>query len=124
VTLFHEFGHVLHMTLSKARIPRFSGASTEWDFVEAPSQIMENWCWSPEILARFARHHETGAPMPAELLDQLIATRTVNQALFTLRQVSLGTIDMNYHGVTEMPDLDRGLAEAERVGLIPSGDGS
>ena len=60
VTLFHEFGHVLHMTLSKASTPRFSGASTEWDFVEAPSQIMEHWCWTPVVLARFAFHQETG----------------------------------------------------------------
>lgn len=124
VTLFHEFGHVLHMTFSKARIARFSGASTEWDFVEAPSQIMEHWCWSPEILARITRHHETGEPMPAELVDQLSAARSVNRALLTLRQVSLGTIDMNYHAATTPPDLDAGLRDAEAVGLIPSGDGS
>lgn len=124
VTLFHEFGHVLHMTLSRARIPRFSGASTEWDFVEAPSQIMEHWCWSPEILTRISRHHLTGEPIPDGLVTQLTASRDVNRALFALRQVSLGMIDLNYHGVDGIPDLETGLADAEAVGLVLSDDGS
>ena len=66
-TLFHEFGHILHMSLTQAEFTRFSAAETEWDFVEAPSQIMEHWVWQPEILARFARHYQTGEPMPPEL---------------------------------------------------------
>ena len=64
VTLFHEFGHILHQTLTRAETARFSGTSTERDFVEAPSQIMEHWCWRPEVLTRFARHHETGRTDP------------------------------------------------------------
>ena len=64
VTLFHEFGHVLHNTLTEVKLPRFSGTATERDFVEAPSQIMENWMWEPEVLSRFARHYETGDPIP------------------------------------------------------------
>lgn len=124
VALFHEFGHVLHMTLSRATIPRFSGASTEWDFVEAPSQIMENWCWTPGVLAGFARHHETGDPIPADLVDQLVAARHLNVALFTLRQISLGKLDMGLHGVSEVPDMDAVLAEADAVSLIPSVSGT
>lgn len=124
VTLFHEFGHVLHMTLSRATIPRFSGAQTEWDFVEAPSQIMEHWCWDPGVLARFARHHETGEPIPAELVDRLVAARNVDVALSTLRQVSLGKLDMGLHGVPEVPDLDAVVAEADAVSLLPSTPGT
>jgi Zn-dependent oligopeptidase len=124
VTLFHEFGHVLHMTLSRATTPRFSGASTEWDFVEAPSQIMENWCWTPEVLTSFARHHETGEPIPAELVDQLVAARYLNVALFSLRQISLGMIDMGLHAVSEVPDIDEVLAEADAVSLVRSVPGT
>lgn len=124
VTLFHEFGHVLHMTLSTARTPRFSGASTEWDFVEAPSQIMENWCWTPEVIGSFARHHETGDPIPRELVDQVVAARYLNVALFSLRQISLGMIDMGLHGVSEVPDIDEVLAEADAVSLVESVPGT
>ena len=76
-TLFHEFGHILHMSLTRAEFARFSGAETEWDFVEAPSQIMQHWTWDPSVLARFAKHHATGEPMPAELVDQLARARFV-----------------------------------------------
>ncbi|MEX1286866.1 MAG: M3 family metallopeptidase [Acidimicrobiia bacterium] len=124
VTLFHEFGHVLHMTLSRATIPRFSGAQTEWDFVEAPSQIMEHWCWDPDVLARFARHHETGEPIPTDLVDRLVAARNVDVALSALRQISLGKLDMGLHGVPEVPDLDAVVAEADAVALVPSTPGT
>ena len=63
-TLFHEFGHILHECLTRAESARFCGAETERDFVEAPSQIMEHWVWQPAVLARFARHYETGEPTP------------------------------------------------------------
>ena len=72
VTLFHEFGHILHMSLSRADMTRFNGAQTEWDFVEAPSQIMENWCWIPEVLETFARHHATGEPIPGEVVGRSV----------------------------------------------------
>ena len=64
VTFFHEFGHILHQTLTRAETARFSGTRTERDFVEAPSQIMEHWCWRPDVLARFACHYRTGEPIP------------------------------------------------------------
>ncbi len=98
VTLFHEFGHILHQTLTKAETVRFAGTSTERDFVEAPSQIMEHWCWRPEVLSRFARHHETGAPIPTALIDQLVAARDLNVAVLTLRQIQFGVLDMGFHG--------------------------
>src|ERR687894_3282726 len=69
VTLFHEFGHVLHECLTRTELTRFSGTRTETDFVEAPSQIMEHWTWSAEVLQRFARHHQTGEPIPVELVE-------------------------------------------------------
>ena len=118
-TLFHEFGHVLHMTLSQATFPRFSGASTEWDFVEAPSQIMENWCWEKEVLAGFARHYETGAPLPEETIDGLVAAKKHNNGSFNIRQLSLGWLDMGYHAAETIPDLDAVLAEAMAKSGLP-----
>jgi Zn-dependent oligopeptidase len=104
VTLFHEFGHILHMSLSQARFTRFSAANTEWDFVEAPSQIMENWCWDPAVLATFAAHHETGEPIPRDLVERLAAARNLDGALFHLRQVFLGQIDLDIHASLDVPD--------------------
>ena len=103
-TLFHEFGHILHMSLSQARFTRFSAAGTEWDFVEAPSQIMENWCWDAEVLRRFARHHDTGEPIPSDLVTRLTDARNLNVALFTLRQIFLGHLDMDIHNTLDVPD--------------------
>ncbi len=105
VTLFHEFGHVLHNSLGHTELVRFSGFNTEWDFVEAPSQIMEHWCWNTEVLARFARHHETGEALPDDLLEQLVAARDLHIGLANLRQVSFGKLDMAYHGPGEEKDL-------------------
>ncbi len=111
VTLFHEFGHVLHMTLSRASLVRFSGGATEWDFVEAPSQILEHWAWQPDVLARFARHHATGEPIPRELVDRLVASRDLDVALTTLRQCYLGLLDLGLHG----PDETRDVAAVDRA---------
>jgi Zn-dependent oligopeptidase len=123
-TLFHEFGHVLHMTLSKAHFPRFSGASTEWDFVEAPSQIMENWCWEKEVLARFARHHATGEPLHDDVIDGLVAAKKHNSSSFNIQQLSLGWLDMGYHATETMPDLDAVLREAEAKSGLPVHEGT
>ncbi len=106
VTLFHEFGHVLHMTLTRAELARFSGGDTEWDFVEAPSQILEHWAWQPDVLARFARHHETGEPIPRPLVDRLVASRDLDVALRTLRQCYLGLMDLGLHGPEETRDVE------------------
>jgi Zn-dependent oligopeptidase len=105
VTLFHEFGHVLHATLTRAELVRFSGGETEWDFVEAPSQILEHWAWEPDVLARFARHHATGEPIPRALVERLVASRDLDVALKTLRQCYLGLVDLGLHGSEATRDI-------------------
>lgn len=97
VTLFHEFGHILHQTLTRAQRSRFSGTATERDFVEAPSQMLEHWCWEPEVLGSFARHHETGAPLPAALLEAMIAAKNLDSGVITLRQLYFASLDFAYH---------------------------
>ncbi|HET9497449.1 MAG TPA: M3 family metallopeptidase [Candidatus Limnocylindria bacterium] len=117
-TLFHEFGHILHMSLTRAEYARTSGSETEIDFVEAPSQIMEHWGWDPSVLARFARHYRTGEPIPAELVRQLKASRYVNIGLKTLIQVFYGQLDLGLHNGEAEPDLDEVLRAAHvNVGL-------
>lgn len=123
-TLFHEFGHILHMSLTKADFTRFSGANTEWDFVEAPSQIMEEWCWQPAVLQTFARHYQTDAAIPEELVLDLVKARHLNVALHTLRQVSFGVFDMGLHGPGDHSDMDLIHDRAESVGLLPPHDGT
>jgi thimet oligopeptidase len=123
-TLFHEFGHILHMSLTKADFSRFSGANTEWDFVEAPSQIMEEWCWQPQVLQTFARHYRTDEPIPEDLVRDLVRARHLNVALHTLRQVSFGVFDMGLHGPGDHSDLDVIHEQAESVGLLPPHEGT
>ncbi len=106
VTLWHEFGHVLHFCLTTVDLVRFSGYDTEWDFVEAPSQIMENWMWEPEVLQRFARHHETGEPIPDELVGKLVEARDLNVGLRTLRQMFLGRLDLDMHSTSGPVDIE------------------
>ncbi|MEU4093261.1 M3 family metallopeptidase [Streptomyces sp. NPDC026673] len=100
--LFHEFGHVLHDTLTRTQRARFAGTATELDFVEAPSQMLEHWCWDPAVLRRFARHHATGAPLPEELLAGMVAARNTGSGLATLMQVFFASLDLAYHS----PDFD------------------
>ncbi|MCP3977442.1 MAG: Zn-dependent oligopeptidase [bacterium] len=119
VTLFHEFGHVLHNALTEVALPRFSGTQTERDFVEAPSQIMENWMWEPEVLGRFARHHETGEPIPADLVAKMVAARDQNVALKTLRQVFYGHYDLALHGGHGPMDADDAYYEHVALTLLP-----
>jgi thimet oligopeptidase len=119
VTLFHEFGHVLHNALTEAALPRFSGTQTERDFVEAPSQIMENWMWEPEVLQRFARHYQTGDDIPTELVDKMVAARDQNVALKTLRQVFYGHYDMALHGGDGPADVDAAYYELVEMTLFP-----
>ena len=96
-TLFHEFGHILHQTLTRARFTRFSGTSVERDFVEAPSQMLEHWIWDADVLGGFAKHHESGEPLPAELLQKLIDSKNVASGLFWLRQLYFARLDLAYH---------------------------
>ena len=93
VTLFHEFGHVMHNICTKASIYSFSATSTERDFVEAPSQMLENWCWQPKSLSLMSGHYKTGAPLPESLISKMIAAKNVNKCLFTLRQLFFDFVD-------------------------------
>lgn len=96
-TFFHEFGHVLHNMLTKAEMSGFSGTSVSRDFVEAPSQIFENWTWDYKALKLFAKHYETGEVLPIELYNKMIAAKNVGSGIGTLRQIYLGLIDMTIH---------------------------
>ena len=96
-TLFHEFGHALHGMLANTTYPSLSGTSVYWDFVELPSQVMENWCYEPEALALFAKHYETGEIIPQEYVEKIKESASFLEGMATLRQLSFGILDMNYH---------------------------
>ncbi|MEX2423487.1 MAG: M3 family metallopeptidase [Acidimicrobiia bacterium] len=123
-TFFHEFGHILHQTLTTAPYVRFSGTSVERDFVEAPSQIMQHWTWNTEVLSTFARHHETGEAIPVELVDQLVAARQLNVALDKLRQMTYGMLDQELHGPDPDKDVDAILRRTWEVTLFPFHEGT
>jgi len=97
-TLFHEFGHALHGMLADTTYPGLSGTSVYWDFVELPSQIMENWCYEKEALELFAHHYENGELIPMDLIDKIKASSTFQEGMQTLRQISFGLLDMAWHG--------------------------
>jgi Zn-dependent oligopeptidase len=97
-TLFHEFGHALHGMLANTTYPSLSGTSVYWDFVELPSQVMENWCYEPEALALFAKHYVTGEIIPQEYVDKIKESASFLEGMATLRQLSFGILDMSYHG--------------------------
>jgi oligopeptidase A len=96
-TVFHEFGHLLHFSLSRVPLRQLAGTSVAWDFVELPSHMMENWTWNPDALALFARHHQTGEALPEELYGRMIRARNFRAASTAMRQYSLGTVDLNLH---------------------------
>ena len=124
LTLFHEFGHILHFCLTTVDLIRFSGYDTEWDFVEAPSQIMEHWMWEPSVLRRFARHYATDEAIPVDLVDRLVAARDLNKALDTLRQVFLGRLDLGLHDDTPDKDIDAITLRAFETTLLPFHEGT
>lgn len=97
VTLFHELGHGIHDLSGRTKYSRFHGTNTVRDFVEAPSQMLEFWCWTPSQLRFLSGHYESGEPIPDELINRLIATKHVNEALFNLRQLHFGIYDMTVH---------------------------
>lgn len=124
VTLFHEFGHILHMALTTAEFARFAGAETEWDFVEAPSQIMEHWTWHPDVLQRFARHYRSGEPIPRRLVDRLVEARDLNVGLRNLRQAYFGLLDLSFHDEAQERDMDALNREAYRITGFPFHEGT
>ena len=96
-TFLHEFGHSLHGIFANSRFESQSGTNVWWDFVELPSQFMENFAVEKEFLRTFAFHYETGEPMPDELIEKIIASQNFNVAMACLRQVSFGLLDMAYY---------------------------
>lgn len=121
-TLFHEFGHALHGLLSECTYPSIAGTSVAHDFVELPSQIMENWAADPEVLKIYARHWKTGEPMPQQLIDKIQASSHFNQGFVVTEFMSAALLDMAYHTIRTTEPIDAAQFEKEtlsQIGLIP-----
>ena len=119
-TLFHEFGHALHGMLSDVTYPSLSGTSVFTDFVELPSQLYEHWQEQPQVLRQFARHYQTGEPLPDDLLKRFIAARKFNQGFATVEFVSSALIDLEFHTQPAQAISDVGAferAELEKIGM-------
>ncbi|MBR3566660.1 MAG: M3 family metallopeptidase [Salinivirgaceae bacterium] len=121
-TLFHEFGHALHGFLSKCTYPSLSGTSVPRDFVEMPSQLMENWCYEPEVMRSYAKHYLTGETIPDSLIASLQRAKTFNQGFVMTELLSATILDMDYHLITTTDSIDVEAfekASMERMGMIP-----
>ncbi|WP_299559010.1 M3 family metallopeptidase [Enterovirga sp.] len=105
-TLFHEFGHALHGLLSDVTYPALAGTSVPRDFVEFPSQLFEHWLEQPEILSRFARHYQTGAPIPDDIVERLLSSRKFNQGFATVEYVSSALVDLEFHLLPSADTID------------------
>ncbi|MBN1885833.1 MAG: M3 family metallopeptidase [Candidatus Krumholzibacteriota bacterium] len=122
LTLFHEFGHGLHSLLSDCTYETLSGTAVAWDFVELPSQIMENFAGEPELLKVYARHYETGEPIPEELIGKIRKAKHFNQGFATTEYLAASLLDMDWHTMTEAVEVDPvafETASLDRIGLIP-----
>lgn len=126
-TVFHEFGHLLHQLLSEVEVQSLAGCNVAWDFVELPSQINENWTWESEALDIFARHWQTGLPLPEEMKRKMLAARNFGSATFFMRQLSFGKMDLELHVHTpaylhrDIEEVDRQTLADYRVPLAEQG---
>ena len=121
-TLFHEFGHALHGFLTKCTYHTLSGTNVPRDFVELPSQLMENWCYAPEVMKTYAFHYQTGEVIPDSLIAKINAASKFNQGFVETELLSASILDMDYHMLTEVDTIDVNQFEAEsleRMGMIP-----
>ena len=105
-TLLHEFGHALHGILTKGKYESMTGTSVDHDFVELPSQIMENWCYEPEYLNTFAKHYQTGQTIPNELIEKIVESKNYLSAYYHIRQLQFGILDMAWHTLTDIFEED------------------
>ncbi|OLS21106.1 MAG: Oligopeptidase A [Candidatus Heimdallarchaeota archaeon LC_2] len=119
VTLYHEFGHIMHQTITKSRYATFSGSSVSRDFVEAPSQMLENWIWEPMILSKITSHYKTGEVMPMDLVDKLVKSRDAFSGLTDLRQLFFGKYDMIAHTNSQLESQKLWHELQEETSLIP-----
>jgi thimet oligopeptidase len=110
-TFFHEFGHGLHQILTQTKLGRFSGTAVERDFVEAPSQMMENWIWDGDVLAKFTKHYKTGEPLPAETLKGMLAARSLGKGIEVEHQIYYGMVDQAYH------TSPNGVVDTTQIGI-------
>jgi thimet oligopeptidase len=125
-TYFHEFGHIMHQTLTRAKYGRFSGSSVARDFVEAPSQMLENWVWDPAVLAKLSGHYKDHSkPLPEDLLKRMLAAKNVNSGLVNLRQLFFASVDMAYHTAPSMKDTTAAYGRLmKKVSQIPMSQGT
>lgn len=131
-TLFHEFGHGLHMTLSKVRHESQSGSNVTWDFVETPSQIMENWVWNDEMLKKLSKHYVTGKSLSKDVREKVLGSKRFQSGYANMRQLIFGKIDMDYHmgkienpteAYRQMVKLYAGMELPEKDTLFPASFG-
>ena len=121
-TLFHEFGHALHGLLSKCTYPSLAGTNVPRDFVELPSQIMENWCRHPQVMKMYAKHYKTGEPIPDALIKKIEAAATYGQGFATVETLAASLLDMDYYTMKETRHIDPVQFEEQamkKIGLIP-----
>ena len=114
-TFLHEFGHSLHGILAEGRYPSLTGTNVDHDFVELPSQIMENWAFEPEYLKSFARRYDTGEVIPDELISKIVAAKNYLAAYYQVGQLQYGTLDMAWHSLEKLPDCSAGEFEKKAI---------
>ena len=127
VTFLHEFGHALHGILAQGRYPSMTGTGVSRDFVELPSQIMENWAYEPEYLNTFAKHFQTGDPIPMELIEKIVAAKNFQAGYAQVRQLHFGYLDMAWHTLKEVPAMETIAFEQKTLApylVMPSVEGT